>query len=197
LPDGFEDACTAARAALFREIVTRSTVAQAVANELGTDLETLRSLTFTSDGVGIEYRRTGQPVILYLYEHGAKVRHPRGHVPRFEWLHGAPALPWRWHFAARPEVVTVFLTEGESDAIAAISAGLENLHPHDGTKPSAVVACPGTSFPESWGPLFRGKHIVLLFDRDEPGQRAQAKVAGIVGPFAASVAAADWKGGVK
>lgn len=196
LPPGFEDACTEARANLYRECVTKSSVALAVAGELGTDIETLRSLCFTSDGIGIEYARvrSARPVILYLYEHGAKIRHPKGYTPRFEWAHGSPALPWRWHFAARPEVVTVHVTEGETDAIAAISSGVENLHPHDGTRASAVIACPGTSFPEAWGPLFRGKRAVLMFDRDEPGQAAQARAAAIIAPYALAVNLFNWKG---
>jgi hypothetical protein len=181
-----------ARAELWRECVTRSALALAVADELGTDLDTLRGLCFTSDAVGIERTGRGRPVIFYLYEHGAKIRHPRGHVPRFEWTQGKAALPWRWHFAARPEVATVYVTEGETDAIAAIAAGLEVLHPRDGSRPSAVVACPGSSFPAAWGPLFTGKRAVLMFDADKAGRDGAERAAAVIHPYAASVRIAEW-----
>lgn len=201
LPGEFEDAASAARWNLWTECRDRSETARLVAAELGTDLDTLRGLTFTTDAVGIEWsndkRRDGRPAILYLYEHGAKLRRWRDEVkgsrPRFEWLHGKAALPWRWHFAARREVGSVILTEGETDAVAAIGAGLECLHPRDGRQACAVVACPGTSFPEAWGRLFLRKQVVLMFDGDKAGREAAQRAANIIMPHALSVRVAKWE----
>lgn len=194
-PAAWEEAKRAARWNLYRECKGHTAIARTVAAEMGTSVEILRGLTFTTDAVGIEYPcdRNGRPVILYLYEHGAKVRHPAGRKPRFEWLHGKAALPWRWHFAARTEVLTVHVTEGETDAIAAIGAGLECLHPKTGRGASAVVACPGTAFPAAWAPLFRRKRVVILPDRDTPGEQAARRTAEILSPYALSVAVADWR----
>jgi DNA primase len=71
----------------------------------------------------------------------------------------------------RPETETVYLTEGESDALALIAAGIES----DGT--AVAVASPGTSFPSAWAPLFRGKRVVLCYDSDAAGRTATATVA--------------------
>jgi hypothetical protein len=189
LPDGFEEASSDKRGALYQACTRRTLAAVAVARELGTDLETLRMSTFTSDGVGIE-----AGCILYLYESGVKRRYPRGHEPRFKWIYGSARLPWRWHFAARPEVKTVYVCEGESDALAALAAGLEVLHPPSGTEAAAVVACPGTAFLEAWGPLFKGKRAVLLFDNDKAGRDATERTVAILRPFAAEIRVANWEG---
>ncbi len=180
----FDAAHRRSRAALFDACRRGSLRALAVAQELGTTVDVLRRLTFGSDAVGIEDGR-----VLYLYETGVKVRRPAGCKPRFVWTHGHAAKPWRWHFADRKEIETVFLTEGESDAIAAVGAGLED----DGR--SAVVASPGTAFRQEWGALFRGKRAVLLFDRDEPGRKAAQRTAQIIAPHALRVQIARWERG--
>lgn len=86
----------------------------------------------------------------------------------------------------------VYLSEGESDALALIEVGLESLHSKSGPS-SAVVAAPGTSFKGDWGPLFRGKDVVLCFDSDEAGRKAVQRVAGILQSYAKSVSALQWK----
>ena len=86
----------------------------------------------------------------------------------------------------KPETRAVCLTEGESDCMALIAAGLET----DGT--AACVASPGTSFPPEWAPLFKGKRVVICFDGDKAGLAAAVKVAAILKPYAAAVL--TWKG---
>jgi hypothetical protein len=190
LPPEFEAAHRAARFALFDACARRTPRAHEVSKELGVSIETLQELTFSSDALGIE-----DGYIMYLYETGAKRRsRPGATGARFVWTCGRAVLPWRWHLAARPEVRQVIVCEGESDCCAAIEAGLENLYPKDGTPACVVVAIPGTSFLKEWGGLFRGKQVILLFDRDEAGQAATQKVAKIVAPFAASVKIAKWEG---
>ena len=178
----FQEAHALARRELFEACQEKNIKAVLIAKEFGIDLDTLRKLTFSSDALGLEEGK-----LLYLYETGAKVRNPLGKWPRFWFNHGRAVRPWRWHFAARPDVGTVVVTEGESDAIACIHAGVEDLFPKDGSPGRAVVASPGTSFPEQWGRLFRGKHVVLFFDFDAAGVKAARRVASIVGKHAVSV----------
>jgi DNA primase len=178
----FEAAHAKARRELFEACQRKTITAVLIAKEFGIDLETLRQLTFTSDALGIEDYK-----LLYLYETGAKVRNRPGKNPRFYFTYGSAVRPWRWHFAARLEVETVVVTEGESDAIACIHAGVEDLFPKDGSPGRAVVACPGVSFPERWGKLFHQKHVVLFFDFDEPGIKGARRVASIIRKYAASV----------
>lgn len=179
LPPGFEESHRAARARLWG-----SPALLAKAEEiLGIPADIIRSLCYTSDALGWASGK-----LCYLYEHALKFRNPPGVEPRFNVAIGRPAFPWRWHFAARPEVVEVFLTESESDAIALIASGFEELHPKNGKPASAVVACPGNSFPEHWGPLFKGKRVTLVFDWDGKSDAARDKAARIISKHASRVA---------
>lgn len=123
--------------------------------------------------------------LAYLYPQGMKLRNPPGVQPRFVWECGRATVPWRAEWI-KPEVATVYLSEGESDCIALVAAGLET----DGT--AACVASPGTSFVREWVPLFAGRKVVLCFDRDKAGQDATAKVAAMLQGTASEVS--TWKG---
>ena len=105
------------------------------------------------------------------------------------WLTGKATAPWRMEWASNPDVHTVYVTEGESDCLALIAAGVEA----DGT--AACVASPGTSFPRAWAPLFKGKRVVLCFDTDNAGRVATATVAAILKNHAAEIL--TWKGTAK
>ncbi|MCH7227235.1 CHC2 zinc finger domain-containing protein [Haloferula sp. A504] len=160
-----------------------------VADELGVPVEVVRSLCYTTDALGWASGR-----LVYLYETGAKLRNLPGRKPRFRWIVGKASRPWRWHFAAREEVRRIYICEGESDCVAAVAAGLEELHPRGGGVGAAVVASPGTSFPLEWAELFQGKEALLLFDLDQAGTTAAEKVAGLLKPFARSVRVAGKEG---
>ena len=122
--------------------------------------------------------------------HGCQVRNRPGESVRFYWKHGKPFLPWRgWRLNDR-RVRTVYLCEGQSDAIALIDAGLEDLA--NPAAPVAVVAVPGTSFPDHWPALFRFRRVILCGDRDEPGQRAVRKIGETLLPLAESVRVFSW-----
>jgi len=182
LPPNFEERHRAARARLYGS----PRLLKAAAAELGRNVtpELVQSLTYSSDALGWADGR-----LLYLYEHGAKVRNPEGTEPRFFWKLGKAAFPWRWHFAAREEVREIYLTESESDAVALVAAGLEVLHPRGGKPASAVVAIPGAdSFAEGWAPLFRGKRVTLVFDWDGKSDKARDKTARLLARYAARVA---------
>ena len=158
-----------------------------IAESLGFDRETLRVASWGSSGLGLAAGSYGRPAWLcYAYPEGLKWRNPAPNSkPRFEWLAGKATAPWRMEWV-KDHTGTVYLTEGESDCIALIAAGLEA----DGT--AACVASPGTSFPREWAPLFTGKRVVLCFDRDEPGRNATATVAAILKGHAAEIL--TWKG---
>ena len=126
--------------------------------------------------------------LAYLYPQGMKLRNPAGHKPRFQWECGKALSPWRFEWV-KPETETVFLTEGESDCLALIAAGIEA----DGT--AAVCASPGTSFPQAWAAMFTGKRTVLCFDLDTAGQTAAAKVAAMLRGHASEVL--TWKGPIQ
>lgn len=178
LPAEFEIDCRAARARLWRS----DHLCQKAGMMLGARPETIRELCYTSDALGWDNGR-----LLYLYEHGVKQRNPEGSRIRFQWIHGRAVHPWRWHFAARPEVREIYLCESESDAVAMIDAGMEELHPKTGPA-SAVIACPGASnFPEAWGRLFKGKRVTLCFDKDQAGDNGARKIAKILSRHASRV----------
>ena len=153
-----------------------------VAESLGLDRETLRLASWGASGLGL-----ANGWLCYAYPNGLKWRNPDPQAkPRFVWIVGKHTAPWRMEWANKPEVVTVYLTEGESDCLALIAAGLE------ADEAAACVASPGTSFPQAWAAMFKGKKVTLCFDPDPPGQAAAAKVVGMLAGAAASVS--NWKG---
>jgi hypothetical protein len=124
--------------------------------------------------------------LAYLYPEGIKLRNPEGSTPRFRWKAGKATVPWRSEWI-QPETATVYLTEGESDCLALVAAGLES----DPGK--ACVAIPGAEgFKPEWAAIFDGKRAVLCFDFDGKGREATAKVAAMLKGHAAEIL--TWKG---
>ena len=152
-----------------------------IAESLGFDRETLRIASWGSSGLGL-----ADGWLCYAYPQGLKWRNPDSAGKfRFRWIVGKALAPWRMEWV-QPETQTVYVTEGESDSLALVAAGLET----DGT--ATCVASPGTSFPRSWAPLFRGKRVVLCFDDDPPGRRATSIVAAMLNGHASEIL--SWKG---
>jgi hypothetical protein len=158
-----------------------------IARSLGITLEAMRWAAHGDCGLGIDAPDGRPPWLCYIYTAGLKYRNPGKSGPRFLWLCGRATAPWRMGWARNSAVETVFLTEGESDALALIEAGIEA----DGK--TAVVASPGTSFPRDWAPMFAGKTVVLCFDLDGPGIAAGATVAATLKGHAREIL--RWKGG--
>jgi hypothetical protein len=158
-----------------------------IAASLGLDRETLRHASWGESGLGLACPvNSREPWLCYAYPNGLKWRNPHPRTtPRFLWIVPKATAPWRMEWV-KPGTATVYLTEGESDCLALIAAGLEA----DGT--AACVASPGTSFLPSWAPLFAGKRIVICFDLDTAGQAAAAKVAGMLQGHASEILI--WKG---
>lgn len=148
---------------------------------LGLDRETLRHASFGSSGLGL-----ADGWLCYRYPDGLKWRNPDTKAKcRFRWIVGKATSPWRMEWV-KPETSTVYLTEGESDALALIAAGIE------ADESAVCVASPGTSFKRSWAPLFDGKRVVICFDDDPPGKAATAEVAAMLHGSAAEIL--TWKG---
>jgi hypothetical protein len=162
-----------------------------IAESLAVPREALRWAAHGSDGLALAPGRHGGPEWLcYAYSTGLKWRNPNPLAkPRFDWLIGKATAPWRMAWAKNPDVRTVYLTEGESDALALIAAGAER----DGK--TACVASPGTSFQSGWASMFEGKRVVICFDADEAGQDATVKVAKILHGHAAGIL--TWKGAAR
>jgi len=172
----------AARLAFSDAFHAGEPIVDEIAASLGLDRETLRLASWGASGLGL-----AEGWLCYAYPQGLKWRNPDTNAkPRFRWLVGKAVAPWRMEWARKPEVRTVYVTEGESDCLALIAAGMED----DGT--AACVASPGTSFSREWAPLFRGKRVVLCFDKDHAGQLATATVAANLKGHASEIL--TWKG---
>ncbi len=152
-----------------------------LARELGIPPWALRWCAMGTSGLGWIKGK-----LAYLYPEGIKVRNPEGCTTRFRWEAGKATAPWRYEWI-RPETATVYLTEGESDCLALVAAGLES----DPGK--ACVAIPGAEgFKPEWAAIFDGKRAVLCFDFDRKGREATAKVAAMLKGHAAEIL--TWKG---
>ena len=82
----------------------------------------------------------------------------------------------------------IHLTEGETDAISLVNAGLEK------NSGIAVCAVPGaSSFSSQWVYKFQGKRVTLWFDADEAGDKGLQRVGNLLNGVASSVNQVDLK----
>lgn len=164
--------------------------------EFGISPETVASCTMPASGAlgffsSVEFK--GKPCkpnrFGYIYMGGIKIRKPWGqNGPPFVWLFGRATEPWRsllrpFHFKQN----RIILTEGESDALALIDAGVEKHFPCQGETGTVVVASPGTSFKSEWATLFEDREVIIAFDNDSPGREAARRTAELLSPHAKSV----------
>jgi hypothetical protein len=124
--------------------------------------------------------------LAFIYETGVKLRW-RQHGERIiRWAFGKS---WLWRGSYIDTATTVYLCEGETDAISLIDAGLES------DERTIAVALPSAStFNERWATLFEGKEVVLALDADRPGQQASLRVSQFLQPYVASLKQLNWKG---
>ena len=134
--------------------------------------------------------------LLYVYTHcpgagepvrvlGVKTRNLPGVEPRFL-MRGSKQIPWGW--CAVDSAGLVFVTEGESDALAvraALWAWLDELsHNNPDIYPAelpAVVAKPDAgTFRDAWARRLVGKDVVLIVDNDDAGRKGAEKTAKIL-----------------
>lgn len=124
--------------------------------------------------------------LAFIYDGGVKLRWRENGERVIRWAFGKP---WLWRGGRMGFVDTVYVCEGESDAISLIHSGVET----DGL--AVVVALPSAStFNADWVSLFRGKDVILWLDNDPAGLRATEKVSKLLSPVARSLKAVNWKG---
>ena len=115
--------------------------------------------------------------LVFMYPTGNKFRRWPG--KEFIW-EGEGLSLWRRHHLQSAN--HIYLTEGETDAIALVDAGVED-DPY-----SAVVAVPGAgSFQPSWAEQFTGKTVTLCFDNDEAGVAGANKTGTLLQPYASEI----------
>lgn len=101
-----------------------------------------------------------------------------------------------WGIYAIPRSTHCIITEGETDAIAAMDAILHSGMPEK--EFPAIVSINGVkSFNPERAEYFRGKHVLLAFDADEAGEEGKAKATGLLAGIAASVHALTLPNGKK
>lgn len=103
----------------------------------------------------------------YIYPEGIKIRYELESSRSSRWQIGsAGEHPWRSHLLSTPSIETVWITEGETDAMRAMSVRQE------GNK-ELFIAAPGCSWNPSEEMLYKvGAHrkVVMCFDNDDPGR---------------------------
>jgi twinkle protein len=151
-----------------------------IAKARGWKSETIRDLTIGPHLGWYEGK------LAFIYESGVKLRW-RQHGERIvRWAFGKP---WLWRGSLIDTATTIYLSEGETDAISLIDAGLES----DGR--TVAVALPSaTTFNERWAGLFLGKEVILAFDADKAGQEATRRVSRLLHRHAASLKRLNWGG---
>ena len=120
--------------------------------------------------------RTSIPRLACIYEGAFKVRSPVGddRQPRFAMV-GIPRRPWRSFALLRKHLLIkdsriqiCHITEGESDCLALIEAGLEDWQ---AARPSHCIAIPGADgFQPAWARMFTGIECHLWRDNDKGGE---------------------------
>ena len=152
-----------------------------VAKARGWKPETIRTLTY-EPSLGWHEGK-----LAFIYESGVKLRWRENGERRFAFEFGKAHTMWRAS-SIIPETQTIIVCEGETDAISAIDAGLED----SGLK-TVVVAVPGASIiRKEWGVLFQGREAILCFDADEAGRKASQKFAAIIAPYATKIWKPRW-----
>jgi hypothetical protein len=110
---------------------------------------------------------------------GCKSRWREGNERRFRFLLGKS---WLWRGELIPSASTVYLCEGETDAVTLIDRGVED----DGG--TVAVGVQGATLNiEPWTFLFKGKDVVIAMDDDEAGWKADANIERILSGNAKSI----------
>jgi hypothetical protein len=146
----------------------------AVCDHLGWQPATVRGLAL--DGyLGL----SEEGFLTFNFESGSKSRWKEADGSRrFRFNFGKP---WFWRGGLIPDGQTIFLTEGETDAITLIDHGLERGG-------AIVTGLPAGNFkPGSWAFLFKAKAVVFFPDSDPTGSDAATEIQKTIGPVAASL----------
>jgi len=190
LSPGDREKLHASRRAFVNACTENDPIIDKIAASLGINREVLEYSGTGRSSLGLSADRWGKNTWLaYCHREGLNYRNPNSDSKqRFDWLYGKSTLPWRFERERLPNVRRVFLTEGESDCLALLAAGLED------DKSTACCASPGTSFLPAWASMFEGLGVTICFDTDVAGQDAALKVAGILAGHASEVL--TWRHGL-
>ena len=121
----------------------------------------------------------------FVYSTGLKYRDWPNRT--FGWEFGNGSSLWREHLLT-DAVSRVYLTEGETDAIALVNAGFENE-----TGVIVLALASATALPIRSLELLRDKHVVLLMDDDPAGERARETVGARLACIAADIQTLSWE----
>ena len=124
--------------------------------------------------------------LAFLYESGVKLRWRKDGKRIIRWAFGKP---WLWRGGFLWGRSTIYVCEGETDAISLIDAGIEK----DGL--TLAIGIPSaTTFHEEWAVLFKGKNVILALDGDKAGLEATARIAALLRPVVSSLGQVNWGG---
>jgi hypothetical protein len=155
-------------------LLTTENAIESIACQRKWKSETIRGLAL-DPSIGI----TDDGKLAFLYESGLKVRWKENGERIIRWAFGKP---WLWRGGYIEQAETIFVCEGETDAITLIDSGLEE----DGE--TLILALPSASFHIGrWSSLFAGKKVVIATDTDEAGVKAAEQLTRTLGPVTASL----------
>lgn len=165
---------------MVETLVSDSSLCEQIARARGWKPETVRQL-------GLEtYLGWHDGKLAFIYDCGVKLRWREKGERVIRWAFGKP---WLWRGAWIKSAQTIYLCEGETDAISLIDAGIET------DRATVAIATPSaTTFDETWAALFEGKDVVLTFDNDKAGSEATARVSKLLRPSARSLKRLNWEG---
>jgi hypothetical protein len=117
--------------------------------------------------------------ICFISASGCKSRWRENGERRFKFLFGKS---WLWRGELIPQAETIYLTEGETDAISLIDRGIED----DGE--TVAVGLQGATLNiEPWAFLFTGKHVVIAMDDDQAGWKAAERIERVLANVSKSI----------
>jgi 5S rRNA maturation endonuclease (ribonuclease M5) len=151
-----------------------------IASARGWKTETIRDLTFGPSLGWYEGK------LAFIYESGVKLRWRQDGERIVRWAFGKP---WLWRGGLISAASTVYLSEGETDAISLIDAGVEL------DERTVAVALPSAStFDERWVKLFDGKGVILVLDGDKAGRDATRRLSRLLQTHVESLKQLNWRG---
>ena len=167
-PYQMSDAEMAHGTRMAERLITDPRACESIARRRGWRPETVRDLACEASlGLSEEGR------FVFLYDTGAKERWRQNGERRIRFLFGKADSLWRGGLL--PAFGNVFVTEGETDAVSLVDAGIEE----DGD--TLVVALPSAgTWKPWWVALLAGKDVTLCLDADPAGQSATEKIIAVL-----------------
>lgn len=165
-------------------LASDAATAEGLAALRGWKFETVRDLALAAD-LGWNGKE-----IAFVYAHGVKLRGKRNGKRTFRWEFGGNRELWRGAFITLRNPKRVWITEGETDAITMIDRGFDN---HDNGELVVGLPC-ADGWRREWGPLFKGREVVLVPDADEAGSKGMDKAKADLVTFADRVSIYRWGG---